>query len=253
MLIDTKRIEVSYLGEGYIRAGGSFWGLLVVSAYLLLLFFPLYVKRIFTRNKLQEYTYLSLCGLIIITVLINAHRSVWLGFLLGWTFFSFARGLKGLFVGTCLFFILLYFLPSLVFSRFFSIFKVSDITWAHRVERYAFSKELIFQHPLLGVGWGGSGWVHNFILQIGANLGLMGLFAFFRWLTDIFWKSFKMYKKIDQPRYLKAYNLAFLTSAVSFLMPMAGESVYTWPSFMIPYWFFLAVLHNFNNGNIFQN
>lgn len=244
VIIDTHQFEVTYTEEPYIRTGGSFWGLLIISAYLLLLFFPIYIERGFQKNIFKKYLYLVTNILIIIVSLLNGHRSIWLGFLLGWAIFSYIRGFKGIFWGFILTFVILHIIPQAVIDRFFSIFQVSDITWTGRVSLFEKASGIIKEHPIFGVGWAGSGWVHNFILQMGANLGLIGLFVFLLWLFKLFSSSFFLYRKLNKES-LKSYLAGFLVSCISYLMPMTGEALIEWPSFMIPFWFFLAVLHNF--------
>ena len=249
-LVDTSEDIVTYAGDLFKRGGGGLWDPGLISAYFLLLFFPIYMQRAFEKNFIKKNIYIFLLGLILVTVIINGQRSAWLGLLLGWAFFSLLRGFKGVFIGILFFFILIRFLPAEVFSRFFSIFTVSDTTWTGRVSRYSDAQNIIREHPFFGIGCGGSGWVHNFILEFWADLGLIGLSIFLLWLGKLFFRSVITYRKCNEPKELKMYLLAFLASSISFLMPMAGESTIDHPYLVIPFWFFCAILHNFNNGNI---
>jgi O-antigen ligase len=252
VLIDTNEMEVRNEEFTYVRGGASFWGYALISAYLLLLFFPIYVNKDTSKSIREKCFYPALCLLILTTAVINGQRSVWLGFLAGWAFFSLMKGFKGVFIGVLIFLVLIKFLPSEVFGRFSTIFMPSDESWGGRITRYTDAKNIILEHPLFGMGFAASGWVHNFILQIGANLGLVGLFIFLLWLGKLFFNSIKLYRKSGEIEGLKTYLLAFLTSSISFLLPMAGESTINHTTFMIPFWFFCAILQNFNNGNIIQ-
>lgn len=246
VLIDITTIEVE-LEEGVVlnRGGGSFWGQLLLSAYLLLLLFPIYGLRTYLKKGSKGWGCLLLAGAMITNILINGQRSVWAGFLLGIALYSFFKGLRGVSVVIAFIFILHKVLPPAFLLRFYSLFKVSDIAWAGRVTRYEKASAIISQHPFFGIGWGGSGWVHDVALQMSANLGLITTCIFFLWLRKLILNAFQLYTSPDQSKVVKVYLLSFAISIVAFLGPLLGESVMNYPHLMIPFWSFCAIVHNF--------
>lgn len=248
VLIDTRVVTAEVGEQTLVRGGASFWGLLIISGYLALLLFPIYIQGSLGRRGIKKFFYIGICLAMIVTIILCGHRSVWVGVLAGIAIYSYLKGLKGLSRGA--FFLTLVFLliPETVYLRFISV--ADQAKWAGRVERYDYALEIIRHNPFFGKGWGAVGWTHNAVLQLGANLGLFGIFAFFVWLKRLFFSSFHAYKKLPDFDPLKPMVLSFLMAIIVYMGPMLGESVITWTFMMIPFWFFCAILHNFYNGNI---
>lgn len=250
VLIDIRVTKVDVGGQVFIRGGASFWGLLIVSGYLALLLFPVFVQGSFKRGRGKKFIYYGTCILMVVTIILCAHRSVWIGCLAGVAMYSYFKGAKGLFRGAILLALACVFLPENIYLRLISV--TDQTKWAGRVGRYNHAWKVMVENPLFGKGWGASGWAHNAFLQLGANLGIFGLFAFFVWLRKLFFLALRVYRTLSSSDSLKMYILSFLVSLVVYMGPMLGESVITWTFMMIPFWFLCAILHNVNNGTIVE-
>jgi O-antigen ligase len=248
VLLDTSQSTANLGTQTLMRGGGSFWGLLIISGYLALLFFPVMTQARYSRKVTQKVVGYGCCVAMAATIILCAHRSVWLGCLAGLAVYSYFRGAKGLVAGAIGLAIVFMLLPETFYLRFLS---VSDQTkWAGRVGRYDYAWNMFIKNPFFGRGWGASGWVHNAALQIGANLGLFGLTAFGFWLGKLYLSVFKVYKGLKGSGLQKMVFLSFIASIIVYMGPMLGESVISWTFLMIPFWFFCAILHNFTLGNV---
>ncbi len=188
VLLDVKIHSIVQKGGLIFRRGtGSLWGSLLLSAYLLLLFFPVYTrKNSIRRDNPRKIVYLSACVLAVIVIVTTGHRSTWVGFLFGLGLLFIMKGLvKGVIYGAAAITALIIILPPSVMARFLTIFDVSDKSWVGRVTYYKDAFETMMQNPVLGIGLGSSGWVHNAILQIGANSGIIGISIFLLWSASL--------------------------------------------------------------------
>jgi hypothetical protein len=248
VLIDTTETAVALGDKTLLRGGGSFWGRLIIAGYLALLLLPIFTRGAMFRNRLKKIFFFLICGLMVVNIIINGHRSVWALLLVGIALFGYMKGAKNLFRAAIVLSILIAFVPEEVYLRFLTISDQS--TWAGRVGRYQSALRIMFDNILFGAGWGAVGWTHNFILQVGANLGLTGLFVLIIWLVKLFRVSLGVYKNNQHPESLHSYHLSFLIGWLIFMGPMLGETVITLPFMMAPFWFFSAVLYNFYTGTI---
>ena len=239
------------VGDGLVleMKGGSFWGLML-SAYLILVIFPIFTQSEYTKSLFNKYFYKVICLAMLIVVVWNGKRSAWSGFLIGLAFFLWMKGFRKSFWIILFVFCGLFFIPKEVIARFETIFKTSEQSWARRHELNAYAFNLIKQHPITGAGFGAAGWTHNFALQFGANTGITGLSIFFLWISNLYFRSFSSYNSSFKRTDIGIYLIAFLASVLAFWGPLLGEMTINAPDLMIPFWFFCAILQNFNNGNI---
>lgn len=251
VLLSNVITEVKLGEQVLVRGGASFWGLLIIAAYLALMFFPVFARGKVLHAPTGKFFKLLVLALMVTNIILNGHRSVWVGLLLGIAFYAYLRGAKAIFKAFMLLAVMFSFLPQSVYLRFLST--ADQTAWAGRVERYDYAMAVMRDNPIFGAGWGAAGWTHNFVLQMGANLGVFGVLVFLFWLGKIFFTSLNIFKKNIYSGSMREYQLAFLTGFVVYLGPMLGESIITWTFMMIPFWFFCAVLHNFNIGAIDQD
>lgn len=248
LMTDTTRV---LLGEKtLIRGGGSLWGSLSIAAYFTLFFYLFYIKGSNSFKKQEKMFYFGTCLLLAINMVLSGHRSVWIGIFLGTAVYANIKGAKTTFRVAIALLAISFFIPEEVYLRLISVGDPS--AWAGRDERYKAALDQIMHNPLIGGGWGASGWVHNFVLQLGANLGIVGLSAFLLWLGKIYFSAVRVYKRSLDDELLRPYCLGFIVGWATFMGPMLGQSVITLPNLMIPFWFFCAVLHNFSSGFIFE-
>ncbi|MDD5070152.1 MAG: hypothetical protein PHV17_05430 [Candidatus Omnitrophica bacterium] len=243
VLVANHEVNVELGSRVFKRGGGGFWGLLLVAGYLALILFPIFTKAVFRR----EHRLFLFCvsGLIVINIFVCGQRSVWSGLLLGIMFYSYCLGAKSVFKAAVILFLVSLVLPQEFYLRFSSLSNTSN--WAKRDVRYLEAIGIIRKNPLLGAGWTAGGWTHNAILQIGANLGLIGLSIFLLWCWSIFKRGLKFYSKTKN-----VMVLALLSGGLAFMGPLNGESVICWSFLMIPFWFFSAVLYNYSIGNVVE-
>ncbi|MCL4486527.1 MAG: hypothetical protein M1570_00150 [Chloroflexi bacterium] len=133
-------------------------------------------------------------------------------------------------------------LPANFLQRFTSLVnpQYADSSQYDRISRATYALDLIRQSPLTGVGWGGSGYVHSDLAQIGANLGLLALAIFTLWLLTMAWKMFRISRQTD---WQSAYSGVLFASICGLLVLFAGEGQIAFVQLMIPIWFLFAMVH----------
>ena len=251
MGIDALSAFVQYIlgynvGPGG-RAGGVIHGSMMGLAMLLTLAFPLALIATYdTRfpSYVRKSAVFSLVGMLL-GMWGNQSRGSWL-----------FNGINGVLITLRYCFVniryLLVFLVAIVgigyaftsnqayIDRFESTFNIStDGSNLGRIYVWEADKQMILDHPIIGVGpglWGKKyveqyqlkeetqnlGHSHNNMLQIASESGILGLIGFLGFSIFVICKSLKNYIKTRNP-----YDLSILVGFISYLF-LFGSIDYTW-------------------------
>lgn len=133
-------------------------------------------------------------------------------------------------------------LPTDFFNRFQSIFNTAyaDSSQYDRLLRFLGAVDLIKQSPILGLGWGGSGYVHSDLTQIGANLGLPALAVFLLWIAGLGWQILRITRRKE---WIGSYACAIFATICGLVALFAVEGLIVFVQLLIPVWFVLVMAH----------
>lgn len=133
-------------------------------------------------------------------------------------------------------------LPDDFFNRLQSIFNTTyaDSSQYDRLARFYSAVDLIKQSPLVGVGWGGSGYVHSDLAEIGANLGLPALAIFLGWISILGWQVLRI---TGREGWIGGYACASFAAICGTLALFATEGLIVFVQLLIPVWFLLVMAH----------
>jgi O-antigen ligase len=134
------------------------------------------------------------------------------------------------------------FLPVNFFQRFQSLFELqyADSSQFSRLARAMYALDQMRDSPISGVGWGGSGYVHSDLIQIGANLGVPALLFFVLWLLNIAWK---MLKQSRSKSWGGGYAGALFATVCGLIVVFAGEGLIVFVQLMVPVWFLFSMAY----------
>ena len=134
------------------------------------------------------------------------------------------------------------FLPSAFVQRFESLYNLqyADSSQFSRIDRATAALDLLKENPLMGVGWGGSGYVHSDLIQIGANLGVLGLGLFLLWVAHLIWRMFNLTRLRG---WIGEYASALFATFCGLAVVFAGEGLIVFAQLMVPIWFLFAMGH----------
>jgi hypothetical protein len=230
--------------EGFLRASFSFWGSAVV-VQLLVLFLPLlFVQWFWWRRFEQRLFLLVTLFLTLVAIYIAGYRSVWLLVIFEIAFYALMRfsilgGMVTLAggIGTSLV------LPGEAVTRLSNLLQfgaLSDSSAFNRALRIEDAQKLFFSEPLLGNGWGSSGWVHSDWLQIAANLGGIALLLVLLWYGSVTLRLWRAYRTAAEP-WVREVSISLLTFMVGFAVILATQAVIVLPQLIIPMWLLFAL------------
>lgn len=134
------------------------------------------------------------------------------------------------------------FLPTAFYERFLSLVDVryADSSQVKRIDMAVGAFDLIQRSPLIGGGWGASGYPHSDLLQITANLGIPAVLFFLGWIGSLLWQVWFLARRVG---WFREYAAVFFASICAILVMLAGEGLSPFIQLMIPVWFLLAMAH----------
>jgi hypothetical protein len=226
--------------QGFERAGFIFFGS-TAAAFVILTFVSfaiLYFLESLTGSRLILVVSAMVLSMELAAIYISGYRGVWFaaGVVIGVYALVQRRAwllLAGVSLGLPL-------LPSDFFYRLTSLFdlRYADSSQFKRLDRARQALELVFQSPINGVGWGGSGYVHSDIIQLAANLGLPALGVFLLWVLNTAWSLLRLIGRQD---WIGQYAKALLAALSGLMVVLAGEGIIVWAQLMLPAWFMFAM------------
>jgi hypothetical protein len=235
---------------GFVRATFSFFGA-PTATFMLAITAPLSLALWHRANTLNQKINL-ISGVIvqILGIYIGGYRSIWLA--LGVEIILFVMLYRGVFVGILglIPLVLAYrSLPNEALVRLSTLLAVAqgssvDSSAIKRIERINEAYAVLKQNPF-GLGWGGSGWTHNDLLQIAVDLGVIAAIIFIIGYGVLF---FHLIRKVLFLRNMRArssfqVSLGLLLGFIGSGFLYISQGV-TWQVFLVlPAWLIWAVAH----------
>ncbi len=223
--------RVGFIFYGSFTAGFVIFTFFGLSAY----YFMSWQRALHVQIFLGVVLLIELAGMYL-----SGYRGLWyaMGVLL--LAFAFVQKRAWFLLGATL--VSLPFLPVNFFQRFQSLFELqyADSSQFSRMARATYALDQLRESPISGIGWGGSGYVHSDLIQIGANLGVLALACFVLWLLSIIWKMLKLsrYKSWGS-----GYAGALFATLCGLMVVFAGEGLIVFVQLMIPVWFLFAMAY----------
>lgn len=182
------------------------------------------------------------CALfLLLGIYISGARSLWIAVCVVAVLYAVLQ--RNILVAVALvagFILLLQFAPASLTERFDSATSalsgnIVDSSAATRLERGVDAMSLITSNPL-GLGWTASGWVHNDILQLAADTGVLGA------ATYVLWYATTVVRLVGY--YLTSRSslaMALLMGMVVMFILLLFNPIYVRSYFVIPLWFVWAL------------
>jgi hypothetical protein len=228
--------------EGFERASFGFWGS-PAAVFILVLSLPLmFILLKWWRKPYQKYLIYFGVFLHLVGVYIGGYRSVW--FFMGLEIVLWLIIRRGVLVGLYLLLpliLLVRFVPESAQERLTSLYAVFeghvvDSSAQVRLDRINFALDAIRKHPL-GGGWAFSGWVHNDLLQVAANLGLPAVgILLFGWISAIV-RLIKGFFNTRGDEEQNVIHFAFFMSMAGVMLLFVSQGVLVLPQFALPVWY----------------
>ena len=232
--------------EGFARAGFSFWGSPVV-ALLLALLLPLVLVQFYWWKRFEARLFLTLT--VVLTLLgmyVSGYRSIWLLGLGEMYLYFLLKGSGkwlGLMVAGTAF--VLTSLPLVAQERlnnFLTYGFNADSSAQKRAERIVIAWQQFLRSPLIGNGFGSTGWVHSDLLQIADMLGAIAFLLFMIWLGYHFLQVLTLYRaKSRVEPWVWETSVGLLVFLVGFVYVLSIEASIVLPQLIIPMWMILAL------------
>ncbi len=228
--------------QGFERAGFIFFGS-TAAAFVILTFLSFAIHNFLESLTASRFMLISSALVLLMelaAIYISGYRGVW--FAAGIVIAVYAlmqRRAWLLLAGVSLG---LPFLPSDFFYRLSSLFdlRYADSSQFKRLDRARQALDLVFQSPINGVGWGGSGYVHSDLIQLAANLGLPALGVFLLWVLEI---TSSLLRLVGREDWIGQYAKAMLAALGGLMVALAGEGIIVWAQLMLPAWFVFALCY----------
>ncbi len=250
ILIDDYFQEQAYVMSTYRfrRATFTFWGVGPMVSIYLSMVLPLFISGAVTeKDRLYKYILLTGAILCVIGIYITGSRGSWSAAILSVAFYSLlSQKRKKLIVSVIAasYIAVTWLLPDSFFNTLNSAYDTEnyyDTSALKRRSRATDAIQLIQQRPFFGYGWGGSGWVHSDILQIGANLGIPAMMLFLAWYLNC---MRCLYTSTRDPTINnlknKEYAYGLLAGLCAGLFHLFTQAMVVLAFLIIPLWFLLA-------------
>lgn len=238
----TVSFAESYGGTSFARAGFSFYGS-YTAGFFIFTFFGLTIHHFLEnlgRDRVKSILFALAVIVQIVAMYLSGYRGLWYTasvFLIAYAVVY--RRAWVLVVGAL---ISIPFLPIDFLDRFQSLINTqyADSSQYTRIFRAQDALSLMQGSPLTGVGWGGSGYVHSDLVQIGANLGVPALGVFLLWIGSLIWQLLRMARRSD---WVGGYASVLFATICGLTVLLAGEGLIVFVQLTIPVWFVFAMVH----------
>ncbi|CAG0977124.1 hypothetical protein ANRL3_01884 [Anaerolineae bacterium] len=229
--------------EGFARATFMFWGSPIAILFPVFSFPWLLVALTQDRHLIRRILVTGLIGAFLFGLYISGYRSIWFAFAGMLLVFAYFGGRKSMVWIVLLCALVLVMLPSGFYDRASNLLNLNFTATgndANRVMRMQQAWNLALANPVIGVGWGGSGWVHNDFLQLAADLGFPGLFLFMLWIGNVLWRLVSDVSRF-QTAWSQLCRIVLLTSLVGVALVMAVDALLVLPVLIFPVWLNFAL------------
>lgn len=240
--ISTVAVDLDYGAGQFARVGFIFYGSFT-AGFVIFTFLGFTIYHLLNNPGRSWFKTLLLLGLLFVQIAgiyLSGYRGLWYAMGVFLLVFALVQRRALLLLGATLLAFPL--LPIDFFNRFQSIFNTSfaDSSQYDRLLRFLNAIDLIKQSPLLGVGWGGSGYVHSDLAEIGANLGLPALAIFLLWIARLGWQ---VLRNTQRKGWIGAYACALFAAICGIVVIFASEGVIVFVQLLVPVWFVFSLGH----------
>ena len=228
--------------SGFTRVGFMFFGN-YTAGFVIFTFFGWSFYRLVKQGPTSRGERLLGLGLVtaqLMGIYLTGFRGLWYALTVFFVCYALLRrkGLIPLGIGIAA----IPFLPDQFFNRFVSLV---DSTYADssqfvRIGRATAAADQMFKSPILGIGWGGSGYVHSDLIQYGANMGMIGLGVFLTWVLSLILKMFELARRQD---WIGEQAAILFATICGLVIVLAGEGLLEYAQLMLPVWFLFAMAH----------
>jgi hypothetical protein len=242
-LAGNSTLETLYLSEyqhGFGRVGFIFYGSFA-AGFLIFTFFGMTVHYVFSswgKNRVELILYTILAAIQIAAMYLSGYRGIYYALIIFVLAYALVYRRAWFLVLAAV--AALPVLPSQFFERFVSLLdtRFADSSQFDRIAKAQRAIDLIFESPLFGVGWAGSGYVHSDLAQLGANLGVPALGIFVAWLLSMTRQLFLLARGRT---WISPYGASLFALLCGLFIVLAGEGIIVWIQLMIPVWFLFAM------------
>lgn len=240
--VSSTYLAQSYQGAAFTRVGfvffGNFTAGFVIFTFLGFTIHYLLDTSWSAGSRLRRLIPAILLAIQFAGIYLSGYRGLWYAGLVFLGIYALLqrRALSVIVLGA----LVLPLLPIDFFNRFQSVFnpEFADSSQYDRIFRASYAFDLFQRSPLMGVGWGGSGYVHSDLIQIAANLGIFGIGFFLAWILGILWRLFKLTRRQD---WIQGYARVLLAMVFGLLIVFSGEGMISFIQLTIPIWFLFAM------------
>jgi len=101
--------------------------------------------------------------------------------------------------------------------------------------------------PVIGIGWGAAGWVHNEFAQFSANVGLPAAALYILWLASLGWRLLRLSwgRTANPDPTVRNEATALLGALAGLVILMNSEVIMSLAPLAIGFWCFLALIERY--------
>jgi hypothetical protein len=233
---------ILYSEQGFPREDFTFYGGAGTSIFLTLVLL-LNLALVFSAGgKWQRVGWSISCLVVLAAIYVSGSRAPLVGVVVGLgVFILFDWRRRGFLVLVGL--SPLPFLPERFYNNMRAVvdpYQYYDTSVLKRRSFFEGGLNSIWRGPLLGNGWGSSGWVHSDLVQLAANLGVPAFILFLLWYLGRMWGLWRVLQSTSDKQLL-IYTAGLLGSLIAALICLSGEAIYVLPQLIIPIWFVVAL------------
>lgn len=238
--IPTLYVDLDYGAGLFARVGFIFYGNFS-AGFVIFTFLGFTIYHLLEnpgRNWVKPVVIAGLLFVQIAGIYLSGYRGLWYAMAVFVAAYALVKRRAWVLLGAGLLAVPL--LPDDFFNRFQSIFNTTyaDSSQYERLSRFFGAVDLIKQSPLVGVGWGGSGYVHSDLAEIGANLGLPALAIFLSWIIVL---GSRVLQITRGKGWIEGYACASFAAICGALALFATEGLIVFVQLLIPVWFILVM------------
>lgn len=229
--VQREWIDASLKGVITRRAYSVFMNPNIFAEYLVLVT-PLVVSQFWAhRDGFKKFIYLMIAGLLLLNMMLTFSRGGMVSIAVAAMIFLFFA-MRPLFVFLIPIGIFsINFLPEKIQNRIYSIFNFADSSTSYRFKMWGITKDLIRDHPTVGVGFGHKAFkqefellirsmpifhAHNTYLEIMAEGGALGIISFLYIVIGSIVNLFKSGMK-STDKYIRTVSIGLLASIMGIL------------------------------------
>jgi hypothetical protein len=227
--------------QRFTRVGFTFYGSFT-AGYVIFMFVGVTMCRMFgawRKSHAAFLFYVVALGLELGAMYLSGYRGIWYSFCVFMVAYVFLQ--RGAWVIAAGLVPLVSLLPQEFYRRFISLFdpQYADSSQFSRIDRASEALKLAKASPILGNGWGSSGYVHSDLTQIAANIGFPALATFLLWMLAMVVRLLRLWQGNS---WAKPYAAALIATICGLVVLLGSEGLIAFVQLVIPLWFLFAMI-----------